>query len=82
MKTFVLLLFSMATSLTGVFIRSCQSVPSELLDAWCGAPPQTALLAQHQHCAGCALAVTGLILAALSLVAALRRPGLIRATSR
>ena len=68
MKTVVVLLFSIATILAGAFTRSCQSVPADLLDAWCGAPPRVALLAQHQHCFGCALVFTGLALAALSLM--------------
>ena len=67
MKAVVVLLFSIATTLAGVFIRSCQSVPAELLNAWCGETPPAAL-AQHQHCFGCALVVTGLALAALSLM--------------
>ena len=67
-KTVVVPLFSIATTLTGVFIRSCQSVPADLLNAWCGASPRAALLSQHQHCFGCALVVAGLALAALSLM--------------
>ena len=68
MKTAVVLVFSIATTLTGAFIRSCQSIPAELLQAWCGATPRAALLAQHQHCFGCVLVIAGLSLTALSLM--------------
>jgi len=67
-KIVVVLPVGIATALTGAFIRSCESVPAELLNAWCGAPPRAALLAQHQHCFGCALVVAGLALAALSFM--------------
>ncbi len=81
MKTAVVLLFSIATTLTGVSVRSCKSVPAELLQAWCGAPPHAAVLAEHQHCLGCALVVGGLVLAALSLMLNLRPRKAVRAVS-
>lgn len=74
-KRLVVFLSGLATTITGVFIRSCESgVETTLGSEWCGkAPPGTAMLGEHAHCAGCVIAFAGLIamgLAAASLVTA------------
>lgn len=66
MKAVVVFLFGITTALAGAFIRSCQSIPPEFLQAWCGAPPQQLAFAMHQHCTGCALIATGIGLVALA----------------
>lgn len=65
MQAVVVFLVGLAISLTGAFIRSCEAVPAELFQAWCGEPPLSAL-SLHQHCAGCVLTVSGIGLAAVS----------------
>jgi hypothetical protein len=62
----VVFLVGLATTLTGAFIRSCESVPLELFQSWCGGAPQSLALAVHQHCAGCVLMAAGLGLIAVS----------------
>jgi hypothetical protein len=51
----------------GAFIRSCSNggIPAEFAHAWCGKPLEFAATS-HQHCAGCALMLTGLALVAVS----------------
>ncbi|MEQ1779856.1 MAG: hypothetical protein ABMA14_00740 [Hyphomonadaceae bacterium] len=73
MKQLAVFLSGVATTVTGVFIRSCgNGVEMDLASAWCGkAPPGGALFGSHAHCVGCALAFAGLVamgLAAASLV--------------
>ncbi len=63
----VVFLFGLAATLTGAFIRSCQQVPAEFFQAWCGAQPHSLDVIQHQHCVGCVLSVVGLGLMFLSL---------------
>ena len=83
MKAVAVFLVGISAALSGAFIRSCQSIPPELFEAWCGGPPQSSAFAQHQHCAGCVLVALGLGLAALSLTPlALRSPAFTRARSR
>jgi hypothetical protein len=67
-------LFGVSAVLSGAFIRSCRSIPAELFEAWCGGPPQSFTLAQHQHCVGCALMAVGLGLIALSPILTSLRP--------
>ncbi len=66
MKAVVVFVFGVATTFTGAFIRACQTVPPEFLQAWCGAPPQSFAAVQHEHCLGCVLAAAGMSLVALS----------------
>ena len=66
MRAVVVLLFGMTATLTGAFTRSCQSIPSELLQSWCGTLPRQFVAAAHQHCVGCTLIATGVGLMALS----------------
>jgi hypothetical protein len=62
----VVFLVGLVTSLTGAFIRSCEAVPSELFQSWCGSTPHALALTAHQHCSGCALMASGLGLIAIS----------------
>jgi hypothetical protein len=72
-KQMAVFLSGVTATLTGVFIRSCESgVEIDLANAWCGkAPPGDVFLAAHAHCSGCAVAFAGLVamgLAAASLL--------------
>ena len=47
---------------TGALIRSCAMAEAPLQTIWCGKAPSGALtLASQNHCAGCVLAVAGLL---------------------
>ena len=63
MKRTAVFLSGLAATLTGVVIRTCNSgVEFDLASAWCGkAPPSVTNLASHAHCAGCAVALFGLV---------------------
>ena len=69
-KRLVVFLSGLVTTITGVFIRSCDSgVEMTLASIWCGkASPGTVMLGEHAHCAGCVIAFAGLV--AMGLVAA------------
>jgi len=77
-KAAVVFVFGVATTLTGAFIRSCQTVPTEFFQAWCGAPPQDFAAMQHAHCPGCVLVAAGMSLVALSPMFGARTPQRVR----
>jgi hypothetical protein len=85
-KQLAVFLSGVATTVTGVFIRSCESgMEMDLARAWCGkAPPGAVLLGAHAHCAGCAIAFTGLVAMGLATASLLitRRVKDARATVR
>ena len=48
---------------TGALIRSCVMAQAPMQTIWCGKAPSDALiLAAPNHCAGCVLAVAGLLI--------------------
>lgn len=74
-KNVALPLSGAVATLTGVFIRSCSpEIPHELLSSFCGdslaSPFSTA---GHAHCAGCALAATGIAMIVLSVMRRVQR---------
>lgn len=81
MKHVALPLSGAVATLAGVSIRSCfPAIPSDLLTSFCGKMPTSAFgLAQHGHCAGCALIVAGAAMIAAAFVLRLRRRPLARA---
>jgi hypothetical protein len=83
-KRLVVFLSGLATTITGVFIRSCESgVEMTLGSAWCGkAPPGVALLGGHAHCAGCAIALAGLAMMGLAAASRITARGLKNAGAR
>jgi hypothetical protein len=79
----VVFLVGIATALTGAFIRSCESIPAELLHSWCGSAPQSLAFGTHQHCAGCVLMASGFSLIVLAPLLTRRRLAkAVRAVSR
>ena len=66
MKATIIFLSGIAAAATGAFIRSCTmgDTPAVLANAWCG--PAMTSGQPHAHCAGCALLVAGLVVAAAS----------------
>lgn len=72
-KQLAVFLSGVATTVTGVFIRSCESgVEMELASAWCGkAPPGAGLFDTHVHCAGCVIAIAGLVVMGLAIASLL-----------
>lgn len=69
MKNVALPLSGAVATLAGVSIRSCSpDIPDALLTSFCGKMPTSAFaLAQHGHCAGCALIAAGAAMIAASL---------------
>jgi hypothetical protein len=73
-------LSGIAATVTGAFIRSCNSgVGIDLASAWCGKPPPgMTSLETHAHCPGCAVAFAGLLLisvATASMIGAWNQQG-------
>ncbi len=77
-------LSGVSATITGVFIRSCNSgIEMDLASAWCGkAPPGAALLGSHAHCAGCALAFAGLVAMGLATASLAIKRNLQRANAK
>lgn len=65
MKALAVFLSGLATTVAGVFTRSCNEGASLLTTSWCGGHPP-ALAAYHEHCAGCVMIAAGIGLLALS----------------
>ncbi|HVY87955.1 MAG TPA: hypothetical protein VG942_03755 [Hyphomonadaceae bacterium] len=74
MKSIAVFLSGFAAMLAGAFIRSCDGAENLLLRAWCGKAPLDLSAMSHQHCAGCALAVAGMTLIAVSPLLSLSPP--------
>ena len=73
MKQLAVFLSGVATTVTGVFIRSCESgMEMDLASARCGkAPPGAGLFDTHVHCAGCVIAIAGLVVMGLAIASLL-----------
>lgn len=78
MRTTILVLLGLAIAGTGAFLRTC-AAPASAFDAalaraWCGHAPGADLASAH--CAGCAVMVAGLALAAAALIGRMIAPRL------
>ena len=84
MKRLVAFLSGLATTITVVFIRSCDSgVEMTLASAWCGkASAGTVMLGEHAHCAGCVIAFAGLVAMGLVAASLVKARGLANAGAR
>jgi hypothetical protein len=67
-KAVAVFLSGLAVTLTGAFLRSCETgVADTLSHSWCGvAPPLGLASSAHGHCAGCVLITAGIGLVASS----------------
>jgi hypothetical protein len=72
-KQLAVFLSGVATTVTGVFIRSCESgMEMDLASASCSkASPGAALFDAHAHCAGCVIAVAGAVVMGLAIASLL-----------
>jgi hypothetical protein len=66
-KPLALLLSGVAAMAAGASLLSCEPDTATILaNSWCGKMASLSSLANHPHCAGCALAAMGVVLIAAS----------------
>lgn len=84
MKQMAVFLSGVSATLTGAFLRTCNSgMEMDLASAWCGnAPLGASSAASHAHCAGCLIAFTGLVIMGLTTASLLIRRNLASAVVR